>query len=96
MTETEAGIIKECLIAAVKGPFFPEYVFQTIIGWDRVEVDSVLRQWPQNSNDPKVRMIVKNVLLNLFAYPHHKEEELKKYISTDANEIRQLGKKIGE
>jgi hypothetical protein len=68
-------IIRDCLRAAVDGPFFPEWEFQTLIGLERDEVRGVLAKWPGTSDVEGQTLAVNNVLHTLLGYPHHASGE---------------------
>ena len=55
LDEREREVVRECLRAAVDGPFFPDWEFSTIFGLTRDEVKQVLRSWPElNEADESV------------------------------------------
>ena len=89
LDEREREVLRECLRAAVEGPFFPEWEFETIFGLKREEVRQVLLSWPQvdESNESTVRAI-NNSLNNLLGYPtRHKDEIWAKFISVSGMEL---------
>src|SRR5512133_4344993 len=59
LDKRERHIVGECLRAAVKGPFFPDWEFETIFGLEREEVGQVLSSWPNvnETEDSVVRAI---------------------------------------
>jgi hypothetical protein len=74
LTEDELHLVKQCLIAAVTGPYFPDWEFATLIGADRDEVREIAASWPQVPQDKL--FIASNVLVNLYGYPHGEEVRL--------------------
>ena len=42
----ERDIIRQCLSAAVVGPFFPDWEFHTLFGIARSQVAEILARWP--------------------------------------------------
>ena len=44
--EMEIDIVKACLRAAADGPFFPDWEFSAIFGFERSEVREVAGSWP--------------------------------------------------
>ncbi|MFI6316277.1 hypothetical protein ACIBG8_02095 [Nonomuraea sp. NPDC050556] len=55
-------LIQKCLDAAVSGPYFEEWEFETLIGYTRDEIAA----WP----DVDAHDAVNNVLNMLLIYPH--------------------------
>lgn len=88
-SDADRRIIRECLAAAVEGPFFPEWEFHTLFGLQRGEVARVLQAWPQTSErDPDTDLAVKNAIGNLLGYPHG--VKLAKYVSASEAELDEL------
>jgi hypothetical protein len=70
LDERERAVVRECLRAAVDGPFFPEWEFATIFGLGRNEVRKVLESWPQlDESDENVAIAINNTLNNFLGYP---------------------------
>lgn len=70
-------LIRDCLRAAVEGPFFPEWEFETIMGVDRASMRAVLQAWPkQTVDDDSFECATVNALNNLIGYPHGMDEAL--------------------
>ena len=75
-------IIRQCLRAAVEGPFFPEWEFHSLIGLEREEVRGILREWPRPSApNSDVQLAVNNAMNNLLGYPHGEWEVWGEWIS---------------
>jgi len=72
-------LVKSSLDAAVSGPFFPEWEFQTLFGLSRDEMREVAQRWPANLQDPVTKTAVLNVLNNLCGYPHKLEGDLENF-----------------
>lgn len=69
LDEREREVVRECLQAAVKGPFFPDWEFETLFGLTREEVGKVLLSWPTpNESDESV---VQAILDKWKSRPHH-------------------------
>ena len=45
MDQRERMVVKECLLAAAEGPFFPDWEFHARFGLERAEVRRVLNFW---------------------------------------------------
>ncbi len=95
LTQGDLEVIKECLVAAVDGPFFPDWEFSIIFGVDRSEVGDVLAKWPDlDWQRETVRMAVGNAFNNLLGYPHGMADEWDKYISIRPVELNALYDKL--
>jgi hypothetical protein len=80
LSKDDLRIIRECLVAAVEGPFFPEWEFSTLFGLERADVAKVMHSWPDVSGEDKtVKVAVSNAIGNLVGYPHG--EDLAQYVS---------------
>jgi hypothetical protein len=91
LEKADLDVVKDCLKAAVDGPFFPEWEFQTLIGVDRDTVRSVYRAWPEktvSSEDYGCAII--GSMNNLVGYPHGYDAEWGKYISASPDEVSEL------
>jgi hypothetical protein len=64
LSAREIEIVRQCLSAAVEGPFFPDWEFAALIGLDRDGVAAVLAAWPARDDDTQ-ELAVNNVLNNL-------------------------------
>ena len=86
-SEADRKLIRECLVASVEGPFFPDWEFSLLFWLERAEVAAVLQAWPDvGERDPCVRLAVNNALNNLLGYPHGLE--LGPYVSASEGELR--------
>lgn len=89
LSDDEIALVRECLRAAVEGPFFPEWEFETLIGVDRVIVARVYTTWPDISVEPaEFSCAVLGSLNNLLRYPHGKSDKLKHYITSGIENIQ--------
>lgn len=92
LDEKERNVVRECLRAAVDGPFFPDWEFHTIFGLTREEVKAVLMSWPEldETNDSVVRAI-NNSFNNLLGYPARNKQELwPNYISVSGIDLARI------
>lgn len=76
LLESEVNTVRCCLRAAVEGPFFPDWEFETLIGVDRQVVREVLSEWPLRtvSQDEFVCAVLGS-MSNLIGYPHGMDSE---------------------
>jgi len=91
VTPEDDAVIRECLRAAVEGPFFPDWEFDSLVGMSRDEVAQVSRSWPETSNPSDQDLAVNNVLANLCGYPHGVDKaRWSKHISVSSDEVREV------
>lgn len=92
LDDKEREVVRECLRAAVDGPFFPEWEFQTIFGLEREEVKEVLLAWPElDESDESVVMAINNCFNNLLGYPaKNKYENWPDFISVSHMELARI------
>jgi hypothetical protein len=83
----EVEIVRQCLAAAVEGPFFPDWEFAALIGLDRDGVAAVLAAWPARDDADTQQFAVSNVLNNLLGYPHHQWEAWPQYITATPADV---------
>jgi hypothetical protein len=87
----ERNIVLECLRAAVEGPFFPDWEFQTLFGLERKEVKEIADAWPAlNERDRKIAMAINGSFNNLLGYPHRCEKEWPRFISVSREEAENI------
>ncbi len=91
LSQDDRDVVRECLRAAVEGPFFPDWEFQTLFGLDRSEVRTVLGAWPNldESND-SVRLAINNSFANLLGYPHGCESQWSQFISVSGRDVSRI------
>ena len=92
LTERERDVVRECLRAAVEGPFFPEWEFHTIFGLERDEVRQVLHSWPNvDEADESVVRAINNSFNNLLGYPSRNKQVLwPKFVSVSGIELARI------
>ncbi|HWH57194.1 MAG TPA: hypothetical protein VN682_06160 [Terriglobales bacterium] len=92
MDVEERDVIRQCLNAAVEGPFFPDWEFGTLFGLERNEVRRILQSWPEiDENDHVVVVAINNSFNNLLGYPLSNEHEIwPKFISVDRMELARI------
>jgi hypothetical protein len=92
LDERERNVVRECLRAAVEGPFFPEWEFGTLFGLSRDDVRRVPQSWPElNETDESVTLAINNAFNNLLAYPTPKKQEIwAQFISISDMELARL------
>jgi hypothetical protein len=90
-SESDIGLIKDCLTAAVDGTFFPDWEFGTLFGFDRIEVKAILQCWPHGfPQDDDVRRAAIGALNNLLGYPHGRADELHSFTGASVSDLRDV------
>lgn len=70
MSPEDLRTIKQCLDAAVTGPYFPDWEFDTLMGFSRDEIAAIAAAWPTFPDPDAQADAVNNVLNMLLGYPH--------------------------
>lgn len=88
LAEQEKKVIYECMKAALEGPFFPDWEFQTLFGIDRKRLAAILADWPNvDDSDESVMLAINNSMGNLVGYPHGKDSEWTNFLSASRAEV---------
>jgi len=91
LSEKDRDVVRQCLRAAVDGPFFPDSEFQTLFGLERTEVKSVLQSWPNlDESQESVRLAINNSFNNLLGYPHRCERQWPLFISVTEKDAERI------
>ncbi len=91
----DADFVEQCLLAALYGPFFPEWEFFALTGVRRATVAQVLCGWPHRTLPRfQFRCAVQNVLAAFVHYPHRQERELAWRVPGAARRLRPVLKRI--
>lgn len=93
LSDGDTGIIGRALRAAVDGPFFPEWEFQTLFGLSREELGAVADSWPGHLRESATEVAVMNALNNLCGYPISGADQLSRF-SLDREQLAILLRKI--
>jgi hypothetical protein len=97
LSADDIEVVRQCLIAAFDGPFFPDCEFHTLIGLTRTEVATVSAEWPTCADEKAQDVAVRNVLNNLLGYPHGGHGAWSAYITaTEADVAGVLARWRGE
>jgi hypothetical protein len=87
--ERDHEIIRQCLRAAAAGPFFPDWEFHTLFGFDRTYFRALVSSYAPGSDVPvHVGIAVHNTLNNLLGYPIDSPGEFSSWVSASREEIR--------
>ena len=80
-------VIAAALAAAVTGPFFPDWEFETLFGLDRDEVRAVLARWLDSLTGDNTDLAVTNALNHLVGYPHDQWDAWHSYSDASPAEV---------
>lgn len=80
-------VIRQCLGAAVDGPFFPDWEFSTLFGLDREEVRAIAARWPDWHDKDEQSVAVNNTLNHLLGYPIDEPERWHDYILVSPGDV---------
>lgn len=94
LSTAEIELIRQCLEAASNGGFFPDWEFETLFGISREEVKKVCEQWPNVVQSELSAAAVVGSLNNLLGYPHRKDDELFRKISSSPESLIRLLEKL--
>jgi hypothetical protein len=84
-------IVRRCVQAAARGPFFPEWEFRTLFGVDRSVVIAMAEAWPPiDAPDREAQLVINNAFVNLLGYPHGKEPDLVRLVGEDTASIQRV------
>lgn len=81
LSDDEMSIVDQCLRAAIDGPFFPEWEFETLMGVTREELKELAANWRAHKSREQTSDAVTSVLNNLVGYPHGEELAWNSFIS---------------
>lgn len=91
ISDSDGTLVGQALRAAVDGPFFPDWEFQTLFGLTRSEVRAVADAWPNVEwSRTEVVLAVNNALNNLLGYPHGQDSVWSEWISVSPRELDDL------
>jgi hypothetical protein len=91
LTAPEQEVVRRCLVAAVEGPFFPDWEFHALFGLERSEVAAVLGRWPDVANqDQTAQLAINNSMNNLLGYPHGMPGAFREWLGVPEDELRQI------
>jgi hypothetical protein len=84
--------VRECLLAAASGGFFPDWEFDTLTGFSRNEIEKMAEVWPNGETSPEDAIgAAVSVLSNLLNYPGMDSSRLEAQVgATVADLVRHL------
>lgn len=94
LSTQEQQVIFECLKAAAKGPFFPDWEFHLLFGIERLTLSDILAKWPDvDESSEDTVLAINNAMGNLIGYPQGEIDQWSKYISVSPEEVLRILKK---
>ena len=86
---TDTQTFKESLVAAARGPFFPDWEFHSLFGLDRIEVESIADSFSSATLlTGDVALALNNAMGNLLGYPHGQEAAWSQWLSVTPAELQ--------
>lgn len=94
----ELAVVGSCLLAALDGPYFPDWEFRTIMTIDRDELREMVAAWPDATVTTSWEVdaervmftAVNNVLNNLIGYPHGEWDRLSAELGVGPRELADI------
>ena len=86
---SDTRVFRESLIAAARGPFFPDCEFSTLFGLERAEVAAIADLF--TSATPltgSVALALNNAMGNLIGYPHGQPAAWSQWLSVTPAELQ--------
>ncbi len=88
-SNTDIQAFQESLLAAARGPFFPDWEFHTLIGLDRPTVESIAASFTASTPlEGDVALALHNSMGNLVGYPHGQEAAWNQWLSVTPTELQ--------
>jgi hypothetical protein len=94
LSDVEKELVRQCLDAAVNGPFFPDWEFHSLFGFTRDEARRILAAWPDAGNEEEQGRLIVNALNNLLRYPHGEAEAWTRYIRSSEEDVAATLRKV--
>jgi len=90
-SSSDFQFIKESLIAAARGPFFPDWEFSTLFGLERVEVEAIADSLtPESALVGDVARAINGSMGNLLGYPHGQDAAWSQWLSITEPELHSV------
>ena len=81
--------LKESLLAAALGPFFPDWEFFTLFGLERARVEAIARTFSSATPvSADVELALGNAVANLLGYPHGQDAAWAQWLSVTPSELQ--------
>lgn len=90
LEEDDSDVIRQCLRAAVDGPFFSDSEFHTLFGFERTTLRRIAESWPVWDDPVEQSDAVSNSFNNLLGYPHGRWDVWHDYITPISSEVARV------
>jgi len=88
-------VLKASLLAAARGPFFPDWGFGTLFGLQRAEVETIAEGFsPSTPIAGDVALALHNAVSNLLGYPHGQDAAWHEWFTVTPSEIKAVYDKV--
>ena len=82
-------VFRESLIAAARGPFFPDWEFHSLFGLQRTDVAAIADSFlPATALTGDVALALNNAIGNLLGYPHGQESAWHEWLSVTPEQLQ--------
>lgn len=88
--DNDSEVIRQCLWAAADGPFFPDWEFHTLFGFERAEIRRIAERWPVWEDPVEQSNAVSNAFNNLLGYPHGRWDAWHDYITPASSDVARV------
>ena len=84
-------VFRESLVAAARGPFFPDWEFHALFGLERAEVEFIADSLtPSTPLTGDVALALNNAMVNLLGYPHGQDAAWPQWLSATPAELEAI------
>ena len=88
-------MLKASLLAAARGPFFPEWEFGTLFGLQRAEVEAIADEFsPSTPIAGDVALALHNAVNHLLGYPHKQDAAWHQWLTVSPSELKAIYDKV--
>ena len=90
-SNAERQVFQEALAAASRGPFFPDWEFHTLIGFERHDVEAAATSFsPSTPLTGDLALMLNNCINNLLGYPHGQDSVWSQWLSVTPRELEAI------
>ncbi|MDJ0613200.1 MAG: hypothetical protein QNJ29_05945 [Rhizobiaceae bacterium] len=91
LNEHDQKVVWECVRSAVLGPFYPDWEFQTLFGFERVEIQAILDSWQSiDDADEDVHAVISKSMNLLLIYPIDESDRWGEFISVSQEQVARI------
>ena len=90
-SSSDIQVFRESLVAAARGPFFPDWEFQTLFGLTRPEVAFIANTFSADTPlTGDAALAINSSIGNLLGYPHGQEAVWSQWLSVTPAELQAI------